>query len=103
MADTLLPGFPFKPGGPPLPGLVERIGEGKPGLPLGDSPPFAPWRGYPYALSEKRAEAGKVIDIMRAQEQKAFASPYGIAADSGEGDHRFRFDPDRLFRRLDGR
>ena len=54
-------------------------------------------------MSEKRAEAGKVIDIMRAQEQKAFASPYGIAADSGEGDHRFRFDPDRLFRRLDGR
>ena len=30
-------------------------------------------------MSGKRAEAVKVIDIMRAQEQKAFASPYGIA------------------------
>jgi len=30
-------------------------------------------------LSGKWAEAVKVIDIMGAQKQKAFASPYGIA------------------------
>ena len=39
-------------------------------LPGGDSPLFAPWLGYAYALSEKRADAFEVINRMKAQQQK---------------------------------
>jgi hypothetical protein len=49
-------------------------------LPGGDSPLLAAWLGYAYALSGKRAEAYRVIQTMKAQEQKSFASPFGIAA-----------------------
>ena len=48
-------------------------------LPGGDSPLFVPWLGYAYALSGKRAEALRVIQTMKAQERKSFASPYGVA------------------------
>jgi tetratricopeptide (TPR) repeat protein len=49
-------------------------------LPGGDSPLFAPWLGYAYALSAKRAEAFKIINQMKAQQQNGFGSPFGIAA-----------------------
>ena len=49
-------------------------------LPGGDSPLFAPWLGYAYALAGKRAEAFQVIEQMKAQQQKNFGSPFGIAA-----------------------
>jgi tetratricopeptide (TPR) repeat protein len=49
-------------------------------LPGGDSPLFAPWLGYAYALSKHRAEALDVISRMKAEEQKSFGSPFGIAA-----------------------
>lgn len=49
-------------------------------LPGGDSPVFAPWLGYAYALCGKRAEAFKIINTMKAQRQKSFGSPLGIAA-----------------------
>ena len=49
-------------------------------LPGGDSPLFAPWLGYAYALSGKQAEAFKVINAMKGQEQRSFGSPFGIAA-----------------------
>jgi tetratricopeptide (TPR) repeat protein len=49
-------------------------------LPGGDSPLFAPWLGYAYALSKKRADAFEVINRMKAQQQKSFGSPFGIAA-----------------------
>ncbi len=38
-----------------------------------------PWLGYAYALSGKRAEAVEVVERMKAQEQRNFASPFGIA------------------------
>jgi tetratricopeptide (TPR) repeat protein len=49
-------------------------------LPGGDSPLLGPWLGYAYALSGKRAEAFKVINTMKAREQRSFGSPFGIAA-----------------------
>jgi len=49
-------------------------------LPGGDGPLFAPWLGYAYALSGKRAEAFQVIETMKVQERKSFSSPFGIAA-----------------------
>jgi TolB-like protein/DNA-binding winged helix-turn-helix (wHTH) protein/Tfp pilus assembly protein PilF len=48
-------------------------------LPGGDSQLYAPWLGYAYALSGKRAEALKVVETMKAQEQKSHTSPFGIA------------------------
>jgi len=58
---------------------VAEVGEGEQAFPRAIVRFLRPGLGYAYALSGKRAEAVKVIDIMRAQEQKAFASPYGIA------------------------
>jgi tetratricopeptide (TPR) repeat protein len=49
-------------------------------LPGGVSPLFAPWLGYAYALCGKRAEAFQIINRMKAQQQKSFGSPFGIAA-----------------------
>jgi len=46
----------------------------------GDTPLFTSWLGYGYALCGKRTEAFKVIETMKAQEQKSYASPSGIAA-----------------------
>jgi tetratricopeptide (TPR) repeat protein len=48
-------------------------------LPGGDSQLFTCWLGYGYALSSRRAEALKVIETMKGQEQKGYASPYGMA------------------------
>ena len=49
-------------------------------LPGGDSQLYTRWLGYAYALSSRRVEAFKVIERMKSQEQKSFASPSGIAA-----------------------
>ena len=49
-------------------------------FPGGDGPLLASWLGYAYALSGKRAEAYRVLGTLKAQEQKSFASPYGLAA-----------------------
>jgi TolB-like protein/DNA-binding winged helix-turn-helix (wHTH) protein/Flp pilus assembly protein TadD len=49
-------------------------------LPGGDSQPYTAWLGYAYALSGRRAEAFKIVERMKAQEQKSYASPCGIAA-----------------------
>ena len=48
-------------------------------LPGGGSQLYTRWLGYAYALSGKRAEAFKVIETIKAQEQKGFASPSGLA------------------------
>jgi predicted Zn-dependent protease len=40
-------------------------------LPGGDSPLFRLWLGYGYARCGKRAEAFKIIETMKAQEQKS--------------------------------
>jgi TolB-like protein/DNA-binding winged helix-turn-helix (wHTH) protein len=48
-------------------------------LPGGDSPNFICWLGYAYALSGNRTEAYKIIEAMKAQEQRSFATPCGIA------------------------
>jgi TolB-like protein/Flp pilus assembly protein TadD len=50
------------------------------GLQGGESPVFVPWLGYAYALSGRRGDALKVIGRLENQEQKSYASPYGIAA-----------------------
>ena len=49
-------------------------------LPGGDSKLYAPWLGYAYALSGKRGDAFKIIETLTAQDQKGFASPFGVAA-----------------------
>jgi TolB-like protein/DNA-binding winged helix-turn-helix (wHTH) protein/Tfp pilus assembly protein PilF len=48
-------------------------------LPAGDSPLYAPWIAYAYALSGKRAEAYRLIDIMKANLKTSLAKPFGIA------------------------
>src|SRR6185437_8107178 len=48
-------------------------------LPGGDSPLLAPWLGYAYAVSGKRAQAFDVIKNLKAQQQNSFGSPFGIA------------------------
>ena len=45
----------------------------------GDSPVFVPWLGYAYALSGRRGDALKVIERLENQEEKSYASPFGIA------------------------
>jgi TolB-like protein/DNA-binding winged helix-turn-helix (wHTH) protein/Tfp pilus assembly protein PilF len=49
-------------------------------LPGGGSPAYAPWLGYAYGLSGKRAEAFKLIDIMKSRVLQGLDSPYSIAA-----------------------
>jgi TolB-like protein/DNA-binding winged helix-turn-helix (wHTH) protein/predicted Zn-dependent protease len=49
-------------------------------LPGGDSPYFWHWLGYGYARCGKRAEALKIIQTLKAQEQKGFASPWWAIA-----------------------
>ena len=49
-------------------------------LPGGDSQLYTRWLGYAYALSSRRVEAFKVIERIKGQEQKGFASPSGVAA-----------------------
>jgi hypothetical protein len=48
-------------------------------LPGGESPLFTPWLGYAYARCGKRAEALKIAERLKAQEQKRFAYPSRIA------------------------
>jgi TolB-like protein/DNA-binding winged helix-turn-helix (wHTH) protein/Flp pilus assembly protein TadD len=48
-------------------------------FPGGDSPALVPWLGYAYALSGKRADAFRMIQTMKAREQKSFTFPYGVA------------------------
>jgi hypothetical protein len=48
-------------------------------LPAGDSPLYTPWIAYAYALSGKRAEAYRLIDIMKANLKTSLAKPFGIA------------------------
>ena len=48
-------------------------------LPGGDSLVYTPWLGYAYGLSGKRAEAYKLIDFIKADIKKPFASTFSIA------------------------
>ena len=49
------------------------------GLPGGDSPLYAPWVPYAYGLSGRRAEAYRLIDIMKTNVQNSLARPFSIA------------------------
>lgn len=48
-------------------------------LPGGDSPLYAPWVGYAFGLSGKRAEASKVIETMKAHDAGETGFAFGIA------------------------
>lgn len=48
-------------------------------LPGGDSPLYAPWVGYAYGLSGKRADASRVIETMKAHHGDEADFAFGIA------------------------